>query len=464
MNVLETVRGELRAALAERDAQSTDMDAILARAEGRGDGNLTSHESASFNGRRDRIRTLDEQIEALRSRETDLTDLSDRRDAQDRMARRIQPEPTPAGQRSIRVGSEPTTYHEHGEHSFFGDLIRSEKGDYQARDRIERHRREMSAAESRSTLTSGLGGLVPPAYLPVQYAEFLRAMRPAANVCSREPLPPQGMTVNVPRVTTGTVVLNQTTQATAVAEQDMAVTDLSVPVNTYAGHVKVSRQSLDRGQLTDRVIYADLAGAYATKLNADVIAGPGSNGRHWGILSTTGILTVTASSSAFTTVFRTVVNGIQQVNSTRYAAPTVIVMHPRRWGYFASQTDTDGRPLLDIEGTGANVVGGGNVAGYDVVGTLAGVPVLTDGSIPTTESTTTTAGSTEDRIIITRASDLLLWEDGGGAPMVVRFDEPYASNWASVIVAAGYSAFTAGWHPEATRVVVGAGLTTPTFS
>ena len=107
-----------------------------------------------------------------------------------------------------------------------------------------------------------------------------------------------------------------------------------------------------------------------------------------------------------------------------------------------------------------NSVAVGQAAAYgQVVGTLHGLPVVTDANIPTGLG----AGTNEDRIIVARAEDLLLWEEGDGAPSRLRFEETTGGSLTVKLVVYGYSAFTGGRYPSALSVISGTGLVTPTF-
>jgi hypothetical protein len=82
---------------------------------------------------------------------------------------------------------------------------------------------------------------------------------------------------------------------------------------------------------------------------------------------------------------------------------------------------------------------------------VAGVNVITDAGIPTNLG----AGTNEDRIIVARRSDLLLWEQGSGSPAVARFDSVGSASLTVKVVAFGYSAFTAGRFPTGISVIQG---------
>jgi hypothetical protein len=129
-------------------------------------------------------------------------------------------------------------------------------------------------------------------------------------------------------------------------------------------------------------------------------------------------------------------------------------MHPRRWAWLCAQSDTSGRPLVEIRGyTGDNVVAAGAAAGYGVVGSVAGVPVVTDAGVPITLG----ASTDEDRIILTRRQDNLFLEDAG-APVGFTFEEVLGDQLSVRMVVFGYSAYTAGRAPVGTCVLQGTGF------
>ena len=127
-------------------------------------------------------------------------------------------------------------------------------------------------------------------------------------------------------------------------------------------------------------------------------------------------------------------------------------MNPRRWSSLYSGVDGSNRPLVLADtGVAYNPMGIGDPAAYAVVGTIAGVPVITDANVPINLG----AGTDEDRIIIARREDLLLWEQGDGAPMSARYDSVGSGTGTIRLVAFGYSAFTAGRYPSGITVIQG---------
>ena len=355
----------------------------------------------------------------------------------------------------VTVTSEPATYSERSENSFFGDMYKAQVlSDPAAQQRMARHQNEM-AIENRDVGTANFSGLVVPQYLISLAADLARAGRPTANICTQLPLPADGLTINVSRVTTGTSAVAQATENSAVSETDIDDTLLTVNVRTYAGQSDMSRQAIERGSGVEQLVMSDLALAYSTSLNGDILNGAGTSGTHLGILNTTGIGDVDADDASPTgaETFVQIVKAIGQVNENRFLPADIIVMHPRRWAYLAGALDGNSRPLVNPMGNNpTDPAAVGSAAGYGaVVGNIAGVNVITDAGIPTNLG----AGTNEDRIIVARRSDLLLWEQGSGSPAVARFDSVGSASLTVKVVAFGYSAFTAGRYPTGVSVIQG---------
>ena len=423
-------------------------------------------------------RAADVEVTAL---ETAVSELRAEADAEKRSADAaavITPtdvrKPTPA-----TVGAEARTYtmgtaREQGL-SFFRDMFAAEhNGDFDARARLERHRTEASVEgeiSKRATTTSSYAGLIPPVYLTEQAALIARAGRPTANIVQKFALPDTGQSVIIPRGTTGVSTAIQATQNSAVSNTDQVWADLTVPVVTIAGQQDVSRQSLERGDNVDQIVFNDLAAAYAVALDQQVLSGTGSSGQMLGITLTGSVGQSTAFVAAATvaTFYTKLAGSVNNVQTNRFLAPNVIIMHPRRWNWLLSQTDSSLRPLVVPNSSGPfNAVGTYDEAMIDTtasqaVGYILGLPVITDASVPTA-----VGSGPEDLVIVARKEDLYLWENGGGAPFQLRFEQTTGGSLTTKLVAYNYAAFTAGRYPSATSLVggnsaVGFGLIAPTF-
>lgn len=363
-----------------------------------------------------------------------------------------------------RVTREERTYNPDADKrgvSFIHDVVARTFGDMDASQRLAKHQAEErvergSGLESRAIGTSALGALVVPQYLTDLVAPLARAGRPLADICNQMPLPAEGMTVEIPRITTGTSAAVQATQNTSVSETNLDETTLSVPVVTIAGQQTISVQALSRGRGTEQVILRDLVSAYNTALDAQLISGSGSNGQHRGILNTSSIQSVTYTDSTPTVaeLYPKLFDLIQKVQTGFYGGISHFVVHPRRWAWMAAAVSSSS-PFLQINTNPQGAGGQFGAPSYGgVVGNIAGVPVVLDANIATTTATN------QDTIYGVTAAELHLWEDAG-SPLFIRVDQ--ASSLGVTIAAFGFTAFTAGRYPAAHGTISGTGLATPSF-
>lgn len=459
--LLEQIRASIREALDKRAALQEERDAILVAVEARGDGALTSDEEAAFNAKRDALRAADDHLTALKAREAELVEDEVRRTAAESIAAEL-PAARPAT--TVRAGRPELTYRQDGEHSFVSDVWAS-RWDRGAAERLERNTREQRGefgVESRDVGTSAFTGFVIPQYLVDLYAELARAGAPVLNTIPAYDLPAEGMVVNVGRITTGSAVAEQASENSAVQETNIDDTLLAIDVRTYAGQQDVSRQALERGTMVESLVMADLMADYWTKLDAAIINGAGTSGTHLGILQVSSISDTdyTDASPTVAELWPKLANAVQKVPSNRYAPATIIYMHPRRWGWFAAALDSQNRPLFgsyDV-GNAVNSMAVGKAGEYgQVVGTLMGLPVVSDANIPTN------LGTNEDAIIVARNLDFVFLREGDGSPRFLRFEETTGGSLTTKLVVYGYSAFAAGRQPKSISTVTDTGLITPTF-
>lgn len=371
---------------------------------------------------------------------------------------------------SISVVSEPEVYREHNpEFSFFADMYNAEhKRDRDAQARIQRndrmaHERARRAGEVRAiSTTNGQGGeFSPPLWLESAFVELARSGRVTADLADVQPLPAGTDLISIPKVNTGTATAIQTVQNSAVQTTDITTTSVSSPVTTISGAQVISLQLLEQSPVSlDKIILEDLARAYATNLDTQVLSGSGTGGQFTGLLTLAGTNSVswaqtTPALSGAGGLYGAIANGIQMVHSTRFAPADTIIMHPRRWMWIAAQSDLQNRPLV-VPSAPINAMGVvGDIVAEGPAGTLLNLPVYLDPNIPTNAG-----AGTEDKIIITRRSDLRLWE---GKLKAETFSQTYAQNLSVLARCYCYSAFIPNRYPQSTAIVSGAGLKAPQF-
>lgn len=447
LDIINKKIADAQAAIAEREAK---LDSIIAAAESEAR-DLTADEATEFRSVKAEIKGFQGDVAELRDRARDIEDQEARKAA----AAAAVPFTVPAFANGTHT--EERTYRpDRREQSFFSDAFKwHERSDRNASERIERHMRE-SEVEFRDITTGTLNGLVPPLYLLDQAARLARAGRVLADAYPKYPLPEFGMTMYATRVTTSPATAMQTSQNTAPMETDIVTTDLSFGVNSLIGVQDISRQALQRGAVTDQLIMNELVADYAQKLDTQLISGSGSNGQHKGLLNI-GATTASFTGTTVASFYSKVVGLLSGVASNRYQPAEVIIMAPRRWHWLLAQSDTSGRPVVvPNPGASFNVMGTGGTAVDIVAGTLAGVPVIVDANMSLTEG----ASSNEDRVIVTRLSDAVFAE---GDLMSFQFEQFITPPTTIRLAVMGYSAFTAERYTVATQVLVGTGLTAPTF-
>ena len=205
--------------------------------------------------------------------------------------------------RSVSVKSEPLTYNREKRFSYFKDLATVQAGlvgDVSAaQERLNRHAAEMdvefskrdkrraekaetemrgitgsevSPFESRAgNRTDGTGGyFVPPIFLIDDYIQYLRYGRPFTNSLRQVPLPTGTDTINIPKLSTGTLTGIQTADNAALSNQDIADTQVTASVKTVGGYVDVSLQLLEQSphQIIDEVILQDLIADYNMQVDS----------------------------------------------------------------------------------------------------------------------------------------------------------------------------------------------------
>lgn len=185
---------------------------------------------------------------------------------------------------------------------------------------------------------------------------------------------------------TGTSTAIQSSDNTPVVDVDLTDTFINAPLRTISGEQGVALQLLDQSPIAfDDLVFRDLMADYATQLDRQCLSGSGTSRQVLGVRLTSNIGSIAVTSVDIRGVYSSIANAIQLVHTARFQPPEVIVMHPRRWGWFLALRDNQQRPLfLPDANRPANAVGIlKEVASQQVVGSIQGLPVVTDPSIET---------------------------------------------------------------------------------
>jgi HK97 family phage major capsid protein len=334
-------------------------------------------------------------------------------------------------------------------------------GDPGARDRLMRNNREY-VTETRALSGDVIGSgseFVPPLYLMNALVRVARPGRVFADQITGMPLPAQTDSLNVPRMVTGTAVGRQSPQNTQVENVDATSDTITSTIETVSGQQILSFQLVDQSPTQiDLIVLQDLSAALAVQIDQFALSANATG--QVGILNLSGTHAVTYTDSAPTPgdLYPKIANAIQLISTSRFLPPTKIFVHPRRWAWLTAALDTTGRPLVvPVEQSPMNTLAApGGVVEQGLVGTLQGLPVFTDPSIPTNLGT----GTNQDVMIVTRADDLLLWE----SPVRAVADRiSLASQLSMRLVLWNYVSVQHGRYPASTAIVGGTGLVAPTF-
>ncbi|MFI6270728.1 phage major capsid protein [Micromonospora zamorensis] len=449
--MIAAAQEELRTAITARSAA---QDALMAL---RRDPNLTEDAVA------ERTRARDEADNTVTARQARLDALVAEQAREDEVAELSQ-RVTPAADRPVggaRVTAEPEVYRKRGDHSYFRDLFRAQHmNNRDSVDRLVRNDRAMSGStEYRAlTTTDGAGGdFVPPLWMVQDFINLARAGRVVADQVRHQALPAGTDTISLPRLATGTAVAEQSSQNSAVQNTDATTGSVSANVATIAGQQVISQQLLDQSPVNmDDILLADLAADYAIKLDTFVISNNATN--KVGLLSVSGLNAVTYTDASPTVgeLWAKIADAIQQIHTGRLMPPDKIFMHPRRWAWFTAAMDSAGRPLIGATNSQNAIGNSGAPTSQGWVANIQGLDVFIDPNIPINLG----AGTNEDRIIVLRSSDTILYE---GTPRSETFRETKADQLSVLLRFYNYAALHASRLPKSVSVIAGTGLATPTF-
>jgi HK97 family phage major capsid protein len=369
----------------------------------------------------------------------------------------------------IRAGRQEMPYRPTGGHSFYRDVYAATKGDLGAMERLHRHNLFMEnlRPEYRTTFTeqragtsgsaTSFGSFIPPVWLLDEIAEKARTGRVVPNLV-RDAGEPTSTSITIPRVTTGTATTIQATENTDLGATDIVTAQLTRPTSTIGGYQDVSVQSVELSPMAiDRFIFGDLVADYNRAVDSQCIIGTGASNQLLGLDTLSGVnaITYTDATPTVPELYSAIANGVQQVQTARFAPPDAILMHPRRWGWILAASDTTGRPLVTPYAGTNNPATNPNVNAFNFVGSMQGLPVYADANIPTT-----VGAGTEDEIYVAKFSDMLFMEgplrtevfrDVGSANATVRF-RIYA-----------FCNLFVGRYPAGVSRIRGTGLIAPVF-
>lgn len=465
-DLITTIEAELEQAKRDRERALNEIKYTIATVNKEGRAGFTKEESERVEQLRQtadkrKLDIPDIERKLADARQIKADELEVQQLNQQRTQTAVKP---PAYDRVARVGGEERTYRPDNDRKgtqFLSDVARVFLyRDLESEQRLTNHMREERVERAqymqRAVGTGAFSGLTVPQYLTEMYAPRIMALRPFADICNKHSLPPDGMTVNISRITSGTSIALQTTENTAVAQADIDDTLLTENVQTAAGQQTVSRQAIDRGTGIEEVVMDDLFRAYATALDSTLIN-----------QAVTGLAAI-ATPNTYTDVSPTAAELWPKIHQSAAgvegallgkAVPSHVVMHSRRWYWIQSQVGTTwpflGQPGIPTQAGGVNLA---TAYGSGARGVLPnGMLAVVDNNIGTA-----LGGGTEDEIYVVPEDECHLWEDPQ-APVFIRAEQPAAATLGVLMVLYGYFAYSFRRYPNSHQKIAGSGLIAPTF-
>jgi HK97 family phage prohead protease/HK97 family phage major capsid protein len=199
---------------------------------------------------------------------------------------------------------------------------------------------------------------------------LINSGRPTLQAFSIAALPATGLTIEYAKVNTNTIAIGkQTTENTALSTGDVALSTVSVAVNTYGGYTNISKQAIERSTVNYLdVAFQAMSLAYAKKMNAEFVAVLA------GLTWTGKTLDISALTAA--AVMGGIADGAAYIYNATGLSPQFIVAGVTAYKRLVSIVDTSGRPVVSQVGDGVNNIGGANIPGLQ--GSILGLPIVVD--------------------------------------------------------------------------------------
>jgi len=234
----------------------------------------------------------------------------------------------------------------------------------------------VAASEDPQYLTAAVDsiGTTNPAFNPIQYMkEFVSNTnfgRPAIDAVSRGTLPTNGMSFNVPKLTTAPTVA-ATAEAGAPSDTGMVSAYITGTVSKYAGQQTVTLELLER---SDPIFYDELTvqlqRAYLQATDAALIAALTAGG--------TQAATTPATSAG-------IISFISTEAPAAYAGTSFFAQNyiagTSQWSLLLGATDSTGRPIYNAS---QPMNAGGNAAPTTIKGNVLGLDLYVDKNVVST--------------------------------------------------------------------------------
>jgi HK97 family phage major capsid protein len=348
---------------------------------------------------------------------------------------------------------EPTYRQDKG--GFFRDLALAKEGGpaaAEAYERLERNNREVQMRAGVNTSATSGGEFVPPDWTNELWAPLLRVGRPFADQCVNIGTPVSNVW-NLPRVTTGATVANQSAEGVAVSNTDQVTDSISATLQTPAGRSIASYQVMDLSEPgIDQIIYMDLLAALNAEVDRLLLNGSATSQKGVLQLSGTNAVTYTQATPTGANFWPFIFQGKSAIEKGAFCGVDFTVMHPSTWNWFLSQLDSSNRPLaLSTTGAAFNAMSEYNKNPQGLAGNIGGIPVIVDANVPVNLG----AGTNQAQVVLCNRSGLLVKE---GGPVFKVADQTSVTSLQYNFVLYKYLQQMFGRHPKKFSVIGGTGL------
>jgi HK97 family phage major capsid protein len=250
--------------------------------------------------------------------------------------------------------------------SYFRDMalqVDGKDGAPVARERLERHRRQMEDVPKREkrelgdleyrvnpNLEAGHGQeFTIPFWMNELFATARRPGQVLQKLARTFDLPLGVSSVNLPRITQGTTA-SQSGAGTPIDDQDVETAAVSSPASTFTGLSDWAMQVVDMASTRaalDWVVGTDLMESVDAEAETAMIVGTGKNEQFYGLINVPGIntITYTSGSPTATGMFPYLGQTAAQVGVKRRQQPKAWLMTTSRFFWIATSEDTSNRPL-----------------------------------------------------------------------------------------------------------------------
>lgn len=352
-------------------------------------------------------------------------------------------------------------YHARGDQSYFLDVAKAEmRGDSAARERLVRAdaftRQEMLKRDLNNASDAAGGAAVVPLYLQDRFEKARLAKAITSQLTSQEAMPEKGDTITIPiqNGSAAVAALAQASPLNSLQETDATFTTATESVVEVGGVQDISNFINDRGALgasVDSIIADHLASLLAVDEDARVLAK---------VRSGAGVaVTYTATTGTLVGIYTKIADAIQQVHTGNLEAPTGIVVHPRRFAKWASELDSNNRPLMVPMSVAQNPLawasGDGTPVAQGFTGySIHGLPIYVDANVLTTSDTN------QDTAYVCDWKKQYTWLGN----VMVDIDRSVMFKQSGLTIRARrYFATMVGHRDDAFATITGTGLATPSF-